>query len=244
MDPYRVCLIVKIKEGNEDDFLTLIPQFIETIKRSEPHALQFEAFFNREKSELAWLQSYERATGFDEHIANLEIKELRRKMMPLREAILDLYLMGQPTQATINSLDTFDIMPKILDPWPGTLRLTETRDDTNNIQSLVAVELTDLDAYRDLSQKVEAAALIQPGIAFHRSYQSGPNSIIAFEEYANDKAILDWVKVFAATADNFGSLVKSMTYNVFGNPTGQCKQTLDAWGAIYFNKIAGFTRFN
>lgn len=245
VDPFRVCLKVKVKEGNLEEFLSSIPPYVATIKDSEPNTLQFEAFCNREKREVVWLQSYENAEGFDAHLGNAELKDLQSNMMPLQEAVIDLYIMGQPTEATLYSLKKIGIEPTILTPWDGTIRLGEPRDENSNIQSIVAFEITDVEAYRKISEQVEAAAATQAGVAFHRSYQIGStNNIVAFEEYANEKAVLDWVMVFAANSDNFASLVKSMTYNVYGNPTGKCKETLDAWGAIYYNKISGYTRFN
>ena len=197
IDPFRICLKVKIKEGKLEGFLFLIPLFIATIKDSEASTLQFEAFCNREKREVVWLQSYKNAEGFDAHLENAELKDLQSKMMALQEAVIDLHLMGQPTEATLDSLSKFGIEPTILNPWDGTIRLGEPRDENSNIQSVVAFEITDVEAYRKISEQVEAAAATQTGVAFHRSYQIGStNNMVAFEEYANEKAVLDWVMVF------------------------------------------------
>ena len=244
MDPFRGYLKVKIREGKEHTFQSLIPSFVEIVKHTEPNALQFEAFAAEGTRELIWLESYSSKTAFDLHMTNPELEELKLKMMPLQEGILSMYFMSSPTQATLQNLNQFGIQAAILDPWPGTLRLAEaTRDDELNIQTFVTLDLSDLDAYRNISEQVENAASTQPGVLFHRSYQIDDNRVAVLEEYKDSNSLIEWAKVFGENSGNFNSLVEGLTCEVFGTPSEPCKEMLNGWGASYFKKVAGFTRF-
>ena len=243
MDPFRIYLKIKIQEGKEEPFQSLIPTYIEKVQQTEPSALQFEAFINEDASEVIWLESYVNNTSFDGHLSNPDLEDLKRKMMPLQESVLSMYFMSPPTKAALEVFRQRSINPIILDPWPGTIRLNEKRNEETNIQTFAIVDLSDLAAYRRISEQVEMAASVQPDIHFHRSYEMENNRVAVMEEYKNSNALLTWASVFAENAGDFNSLVREMTYEVCGTPTVACKEMLDNWGAIYFDKIAGFSRF-
>lgn len=243
MNPFRGYLKIKTKEGKNELFQSLIPSFIEIVKDTEPKTLQFEAFANQARREIIWLESYSDNTGLDTHLANPALEDLKFKMMPLQEAVIDMYLMSSPTESTLAGFQQYGIHPIIPTPWPGTIRLNEARNESTNLQTFVVMDLNDLEAYREISEQVEAAAARQPGVLFHRSYQVDENQVIVFEEYNDSDSLMSWAEVFAQNAGNFGSLVTGMTYEVCGQPSASCKKMLNGWGAVYFEKIAGFKRF-
>lgn len=242
-DPFRVYLKVKVKEGQMDSFLQSAADVVETVKSSEPEELQFEVFANNETLEAVWLQSYKHASSFDFHLTNSGLKELHGKMMQSQESLETMYFMSEPSEERGASMKKTGINAISLSPWPGTLRLTESRND-NNIQSLVTMELADMAAYRKISEQIEEAAINQPGVLFHRSYQMSEKDAVVFEEYKNSSSLLNWVPVFGENSGDFASLVQRMTYEVYGTPSYECKTVLDGWGAIYFARHAGFVRFN
>lgn len=224
-------------------FQSLIPPFVNTVKNTEPKALQMEAFANKATGEIIWLETYSDNTGVDAHLANAELEKIREEMMPLQAAVLDMYFMSFPTEATLEGFRQYGIQPVITNPWPGTIRLDEPRNEKTNLQSFVVMDLSDVDAYREISEKVEAVAAKHSGILFHRSYQVDENRVVVWEEYNNSEALISWSEVFAQNSGNFGSLVKSFKCEVCGNPTSTCREMLKNWGAVYFEKIAGFKRF-
>lgn len=242
MDPFRTIIKARIKDGNLEEYLSIVQPIVKIVNATEPNALQYEAFVNRDNQTVIWLESYNSNSDFEFHLTNPAFETLKNKGMQLTENF-DFVFMSPPTEATFESLQQSGIHPLVLDPWPGTIRLGEVKRNGHNLQSYVTVDLTDMDAYRDISQRVEAAAATHPGVLFHRSYQIDDSRIAAYEEYADSQTVLDWVGVFAATASDFGSLVKGMTYEVCGTPSPECKAILDGWGAVYYEKVDGFSRF-
>ncbi len=242
MTPFRIYFKTKIHDGKFEEFNDLVPAFIKMVKDTEPQTLQYEIFVNESAREIIWLESYKDNKDFDTHLSNSALEELKSKLMPLQE-ILAVYFMSAPTEASLSGLQQIGVQPIVLDPWPGTNRLNEGRNEATNIQSFVTISLSDLEAYRNISDQVESAAATQPGILFHRSYQIDNSKVAVFEDYASSDALMAWATVFAENSGNFGSLVQGMTYDVCGTPTASCKEMLDGWGAVYYKKIAGFTRF-
>lgn len=154
-----------------------------------------------------------------------------------------MQFLSAPSQMALAGLQSYGINPSIPNPWLGTERLHESKNNEAGIQCFVRMDLTDIEAYHQMSDQLEAHAAIQPGILFHQTYQLNESEIIVMEQYANEEAFLAWVDVFTANSGDFNSLVKSLALEVFGSPTGKCKEALDGWGAVYYPKISGFTRF-
>ena len=244
-DPFRIYMKVKVKEGQLDNFLPRAANVIEYLKKSAPEMLQFEVFANHETNEVVWLESFKQVSSYDLHLANFanpEMQELTGKAMQLQESIESIYVMGEPSETAKAAFKQFGMDAKILSPWPGTIRLAESREE-NNIQSLVTMQLSDMAAYRKISEQVESAAETQSGVLFHRSYQMNDNEAVAFEEYSSSASLLEWVPVALENLGDFTSLVQGMTYEVFGTPSQECKTALDEWGAKYYKRHAGFVRF-
>ncbi len=243
MSLLRGYLKVKIKKEEVKEFEALVVPYVAVVKDSEPMALQFQAFINDTSSEVVWLESYQDKLGFDNHLSNPLLDEWKRKMMPKQERMMDMYFMSPPTEAVLMGLAEFGLKPTVLKPWPGTNKLTEASQGNENIQIFATVDLHDLDAYRKISARVEEAALVQPGVLFHQSYQINDSRVGVLEEYQDSDALLKWAEVFEHVSGDFSSLVKSLTCEVFGDPSLPCRDMLDGWGAEYYRKIAGFQRF-
>ena len=243
MVPFRLLVKSKIQSEKFNEYLSLIPSLVELVDNSEPLTLQYEAYANEDSHAVSWIESYANISDFDSHFHNPKASDLKRTMAGFQEANMIIYFMFKPSESILSEISQAGISSIICQPWPGTIRLDEPRNEETNIQSFAIIELADLDPYRMISEQVEAAAEDYPGILFHRSYQIDDSRVAVLEEYLDSDTLINWAPVFAKNSGNFGSLVKSMTYDVFGNPSKNCREMLDGWGAVYFKKIAGFTRF-
>lgn len=244
MNPFRGYLKIKVKEGELKAFQSLVPSFIEKVKETEPNALQFEAFSNEERGEIIWLESYVDNTGFDFHISNPVLDDLKMKMMPLQESIVDMHFMSAPTNAALAGLQQYGISPNVLSPFPGTNRLMEGRVAETNIQIALTMELSDVTVFSRLNKGNLALAPKQEGLLFHQGFQIDKNRIIVYQEYKDSETLLSWLDVTDHLSQQLFPYIKGLNTEFCGNPPSPAlKEKAAQWDVVYFDKIAGFKRF-
>lgn len=243
-ESFRVYVRVQIEEGEQASFLPTVAPFVEATRR-EPAALQCEAYYNEATRTVVWLESFNDVAGFIEHLANPEIQAMQPDMVP-RVDIQLLRAFGAVSDELQRSLKEAGLPFETADPWPGTLRLHEALPNQPGVQSYVEMDLTDLETYRQTSAHIEAAAMKQPGVLYHRSFGIGGQRVAVLEGYADQHALFQWgtSEAFQQAAGDLGSLIAGLKVEVVGEVTGEAKDMMDGWGAVYFERLAGFSRFN
>ena len=244
METFRGYLKVKIQEGKAAEFISKLPALTDTVARTEPQTLQYEAFYNESLREIIWMESYRDASGMDTHLANPEVHALQPGIMSLQEAIMDVHFFSQPTSATLAGLKQFGIEANVPNPWPGTLRMDEAKTEEPAIQVLVELDLSDVEAYRAISIEMEEMAKDQTGVLYHRSFQVDAGKVLVLEAYTNQEDFLGWIKKTTTMGQKLQKILKGIKVEVLGTVTGETRKELDNWGAIYYKKAAGFSRFN
>lgn len=244
MNPLRAYLNVKIQDGKLDEFITTIPEFVQIVESTEPEAVQFEAFVNREKREIVWLESYLNATGVDKHLGNPALNELKAKMMPMQEGINAMYFMGTPSDQTLEGLQAYGISAGVLEPWKGMNRLTEERKE-DNVQVLSLATVSDMEAFRDYAQRLRKAASNYPGFLFQRSYQLNESQVVNQAEWASEEALLSWsAKYNEIFGHEIAGLLKDLDMvGALNEPSDKLKAIIQQWNTQVFTKVAGFTRY-
>ena len=244
MDQFRAFLNIKLRDGELDRFTTLIPEFIQIVKATEPEVLQFEAFVNRDKQEIIWLETYQHAAAVDKHLANPALNELKAKMMPMQEGINAMYFMGTPSEQTLQGLQAYGISAGVLAPWEGMNRLTEERK-ADNIQVISLATVSDMDAFKDYSMRLRHEAARHPGFLFQRSYQLNESQVVNQAEWASEEALLSWsAKYNEVFGHEISGLLKDLQmFGAMNAPSDKLKAIVQQWNTQVFTKVAGFTRY-
>ncbi len=244
MNYFRIYIKQKIKQGQEDNFLSQIEPCIKLVKNSEPDTLQCEGFYQKETSQVIWILSYKNAQGYDTHISNTALDDIRPIMMPLVDThIVRFY--SEPTSSTKAALKEFGMPHEIVQATPGTIRLNEAAENEPSLQITGIAEVSDLNAYLTTNAELENGAAQQEGLLNHNVYSRGGNKLAFLEGYKNQEKMLEWAT--SETAEKcfpiLGPLFTSMKFEILGEINGAAKEFMDGWGATYYDKIAGFSRF-
>lgn len=244
MDQFRAYLNVKIQDGKLDEFISTIPEFVQIVESTEPEAVQFEAFVNREKREIVWLETYLNATGVDKHLGNPALNDLKTKMMPMQEGINAMYFMGTPSDQTLQGLQAYGISAGVLEPWEGMNRLTEKRNE-DNVQVVSLATVSDMEAFRDYAERLRQAAIGYPGFLFQRSYQLNESQVVNQAEWASEEALLSWsAKYNELFGHEIAGLLKDLDMvGAMNEPSDRLKAIIQQWNTQVFTKVAGFTRY-
>ena len=80
MEIARAYIKQSIRPSVWQDYRELAKSLTETVGKTEPETLQYEAFGNEDTQEVVWLESYLKPTSFDIHLYNEATRELKRKM--------------------------------------------------------------------------------------------------------------------------------------------------------------------
>ena len=101
-----------------------------------------------------------------------------------------------------------------------------------------------MDAFRALTDKMVEASKGESGaLTYERFIGDDNRSVQVYERYVDSAAAVAHLKMFGATyGQEFTSMVERKRFIVFGTPTPDLKQILDPLGAIYFARLAGFSR--
>ena len=243
MELFRAYVKARVQEGQIESFKSLAPEVINIVKNTEPEAFQCEVFANEQSQEVVWLVSFKNNKGYDFHLTNTALDEIRGKIMPLQEEIRHMFFMAEPTEFTINGLKNFGMHPTVLTPWPGTNRLTEERG-SDNLQIITIFDANDLSDYRNFSDRIEQAAATHPGLLYHRVFQGQGNQLLAYGEWADTQAMQSWMTLMNQQFEReFQQLISNLDMIGCGALSPEIIDLLNAWNASIFSKIAGFTRF-
>ena len=77
-------------------------------------------------------------------------------------------------------------------------------------------------------------------------FDVGDKNIHVHMAYADQDAFLEWSlsEDNEPNAQELPPILDSVHLEVFGAVDGETKTYLDSWGAIYFDRVAGMSRFN
>ena len=209
-----------------------------------PGTLQSEWFFSASKNELSVLESHDGVEGLSAYLENadrVKVAAALERVAPTTKAcVLDTI----PNELA-SAVSATGVALTVVDPWPGTLRLHEAKAGQPSVQSYVEMELSDLETYRAAVVRIEAAAANFPSVLYHRNFATGDNSVVVLEGYTDSDGLLAWAtsEDFANAAGDLGSLITGIRVEVLGNIHPNAKEVMDAWGAIYYESVAGFSRF-
>lgn len=242
--PLRVYVRQRVPEGVEGEFSKLVAALV-GLARDEPGTRQYEWFYNENTRTAVTLEYYDDLVALTTHLTNADKPPVLKQIEPLVD-LEHICVFGSLPDDQLAELQAAGMPVHTVEPWPGTARLNEAAPDQPGVQSYVEIELTDLEAYRVTSARIEAAAAEQPGILYHRSFGAGGQNVVVFEGYTDQDALLAWATsaAFADAAGDLGELIAGLTVEVFGDVTGPAKEVMDGWGAVYYERLAGFSRFN
>lgn len=245
MDPFRAYLRIKIKDGSLEHFVDALPEMIQLVEKTEPKALQYEAYVNKEKREVIWLESYTENSAYDLHLTNSVLDPIRMKIMPMQEAIYDCFFMDTPTDLALNGLKSYGIDANVLKPMPGTNKLTQERG-VDNIQTIAIVDINSKNAFQKYIERLEKAVDKFPGFLFHKAHYLNDSRIVGWGEWANLEALMNWVndKYPSEFGEEFQSISTGMTmYTACGKITDDLLNLADVWNTPCYEKVAGFARY-
>lgn len=245
MNPFRAYLRIKIKEESLEQFVEAIPEMIQLVEETEPNALQYEAFVNRESNEIIWLESYKENTDYDLHLGNSNLDPIRMKIMPMQEAIHDCFFMDQPTDLALNGLKAYGIEPNVLTPIPGTNKLTEARG-VDNVQTISMVNINNKAAFEKYIERLEKEVEKFPGFLFHSAYYVNDSKILGWGEWTNIETLMSWVndKYPSEFGEEFQSVSTGMNmYTNCGKVTDDLLNLAKVWNTPCFERVAGFSRY-
>ena len=217
MDPCKVYNKNILVNDQFDEYQSIAQNYIEKIQSTEPGTLTMELFGNRDKNEIVWLGSFGNPEAYDFHFSNQELESIRAKLLQMHQSIVDMHFSFTPSKSVQEALTAMpsDAVAIILDPWPGTNKLSDKRPSDSILQSYAILRLSDVEEYRQISANVESAAALHPGVLYHRSHYAGDDMVTVVEEYQDSESLISWAAVFGENAGNFASLVKSMAIDVF-----------------------------
>jgi quinol monooxygenase YgiN len=101
-----------------------------------------------------------------------------------------------------------------------------------------------MDAFRALTDKMVEATRGERGAMIYERFIGGDQRAVhVYERYVDCAAAVAHLKMFGARyGQEFAFMVDRKRFIVFGTPTPELKQILDPLGAIYFARLAGFSR--
>jgi len=88
------------------------------------------------------------------------------------------------------------------------------------------------------STQRESGALI-----YERFISEDKRVVHVFERYVDSPAAVTHLQAFGTMyGERFARLVNCKRFTVFGTPSYELRQMLDRFGAVYFPRLAGFSR--
>lgn len=108
----------------------------------------------------------------------------------------------------------------------------------------LAVKPGQIDDVRALIREMAESAQTEPGALNYEWSISGDEGVIhSYERYADSGAVLAHLSAFGEKfAERLLAAVDPTRFVVYGDPTDQAKEALDAFGALYMKPLAGFAR--
>ena len=101
-----------------------------------------------------------------------------------------------------------------------------------------------LEAFRELTAEMIAAARAEPNVLIYERYVSADGSVIHLHErYTDSAAAVAHLRTFGRLfSRRFASLVARTGFIVYGTPSEELREILDGFRATYFLHFAGFSR--
>ena len=113
MNDIQVSARLKIKPGKMEDFKKLANSCVEVVKQKDKGTLQYDWFYNDQKSECIVKERYVDSEAGLDHMAN--VGELLGGLVELSTISLEIY--GSPSDDIKNALDGWDVT--YFDFWVG-----------------------------------------------------------------------------------------------------------------------------
>jgi quinol monooxygenase YgiN len=105
MNDIQVSAGLKIKLGKMEDFKKLANSCVEVVKQKDKGTIQYDWFYNDQKSECIVIERYVNSKAGLDHIAN--VGELLGRLVELSTISLEIY--GSPSDDLKNALDGWDV---------------------------------------------------------------------------------------------------------------------------------------
>lgn len=107
----------------------------------------------------------------------------------------------------------------------------------------LSIEPSDFEAFKALAEKIVAESQNEPDTLTYEYLVSEDRTVAHIIERYRMPGVLPHVQqTFSPFAEAFLALATIEKLFVYGEPTAEIRQTLDAFGAIYLAPFAGFTR--
>ena len=245
-EPARTYNRVKINEGQESKFLELVRTMADIISR-EPACLQVEAFYNKDSQTVVWLESFEDVDGIVAHFSNPELLERQPQVFPLIQ--IDVYrVLGQMPELTdlLTPLKEGGIPVEIGEAWDGTARLSQAQQGQPTLQCNFESNVKDYKGVRRISDRMKVGVANRPGVLQLQNFDFGNQQVHTHMAYADQSDFMEWALSDdnAPNAAELPALLDVGRFEVFGEVNSETKKYMDSWGAIYFEKVAGMSRFH
>lgn len=105
MNDIQVSARLKIKLGKMEDFKKLANSCVEVVKQKDKGTIQYDWFYNDQKSECIVIERYVKSKAGLDHVAN--VGELLGRLVELSTISLEIY--GSPSDDLKNALDGWDV---------------------------------------------------------------------------------------------------------------------------------------
>ena len=108
----------------------------------------------------------------------------------------------------------------------------------------LAIKPGQVDVVRTLIPEMVESTQNEPGALMYEWSISDDESVIhSHDRYADSEAALEHLSAFGEQfAERLLAAVDPTSFVVYGNPTAPAREALDAFGAIYMERLAGFVR--
>lgn len=101
-----------------------------------------------------------------------------------------------------------------------------------------------LDAFCALTSDMVQSTRRESGALIYERFISEDKRVVhVYERYVDSPSAVMHLRAFETTyATRFASVVVRKRFTVFGTPSNELRQMLDRFGAVYFPRLAGFSR--
>ena len=108
----------------------------------------------------------------------------------------------------------------------------------------LAIKPGQIDVVRTLIPEMVDSTQKEPGaLIYEWSISDDDRMVHSYDRYANSEAVLAHLSTFGEKfAERFLAAVEPTRFVVYGDPTDQAREALDAFGALYMKPLAGFAR--
>ena len=144
----------------------------------------------------------------------------------------------------LTPLKEIGIPVEIGEAWDGTARLSQAQPGQPTLQCNFESNVKDYEGVRRISDRMKVGVANRPGVLQLQYFDFGNQQV--HMAYADQADFMEWALSDdnAPNAAELPPLLDVGRFEVFGEVNQETKEYMDSWGAIYFEKVAGMSRFS